>query len=293
MIEAEVRQHLIKCAELRPYLAVYGGEMAVFNQEAPDDLKPGWGGKSQYGRVVFYIDMKDDPERQISGTMGVDVYCESGKQVPEEIEPLVRNLIDGYFFSNQEITIAAQWTSTNYFTEPTKKIIGATLIFNLLAFPNQETTDPDPIALINNWSHNELPAIIGTEEVLVIGKDVLPPAWKPTKDSPAVYWRLSQVNKCSWIPDTYNCSWHTATIGGHIMASERDTEMKIARVIQNTLTIKKRLVFDDMSPLMVDRNIKLASSNDPLRSGQLSVDGTYGVLYIPPPVHTMDNISIK
>lgn len=293
MIEAQVRKHLIEQAELSPYLTTYAGQMAVFNQEAPADTDPMWKRGSQYGRIVFYIDMQDDPQRNISGTMGVDIYCENGKQVPEEIEPIVRNLIDGYFFSNESVTIAAQWSSTQYFTEPTKKVNGATLMFSLLDFPNQQTTDPDPVALINDWTANDLANLLNIPAVRVIGRDSLPAAWKPTNELPAIYWRISRIGKCSWIPDTYNCSLETATINGHVMAPDNATATKIARVIQNTLTIKKRLIFEDMAPLMIDRNIQVTPTSDPLRVGQISLEGTYGILNIPIAKPKMENISIR
>lgn len=293
MIEAQVREHLIKQEALSQYMATYAGAMAVFNQEAPADTDSKWGKGSQYGRIVFFIDMKDDPQRQISGTMGVDLYCEKGaKQVPEEIEPILRPLIDGYFFSNEEVTIAAQWKTTQYFTEPSKKVVGATLMFDLLAFPNQLTSDPDPIALINQWTSKDLPAVLGIPEVRVIGCDGLPSAWKPTNELPAIYWRLGNIRKCSWIPDTYNCSWETATLHGHVMAPEAATATKIARAIEHTLTIKKRLIFEDLAPLMIDRNIQVSPANDPLRTGQISLDGTYGILNIKPEGQKMNHISI-
>lgn len=291
MIEAQLRQHLMQQAQLTPYMATYAGGMAIFNQEAPTDTDPAWGNGSQYGRIVFYIDMKDDPQRNISGTMGVDIYCENGStQVPEEIEPIIRELIDGYFFSNEAVTIATQWKSTNYFTEPPKKVVGATLTFDLLAFPSQQTIDPDPIALINKWTSNDLSKLLGVSAIRVIGQDVLPEAWKPTDDMPAIYWRIANIRKCTWIPDTYNCSWETAFIWGHIMAQEPATASKIARVIQNTLTVKKRLIFDDMAPLMIDRNIQVTLTNDSLRQGQINIEGTYGILTPPkdgPPLNSI------
>lgn len=257
-------------------MATHNKELAIFSQEAPADTSPLWGERDQYGRVVFYIDMQDDPQRNISGTMGVDLYCKSGtSQVPEEIEPILRSLLDGYFFSNETSTIAARWRSTQYFSEPTKKVIGATLTFDLLDFPKQETIDPDPIALINDWTAKTY------KNLTVIGRAELPPAWKPTAEAPAIYWRLGDVRKCDWIPDTYNCSWEIATIHGHVMAPDSATETKIARSIQNTLTLKKRLIFKDEAPLFIDRNIRVSSTSDALRNGQLSIDGTYGILNIP------------
>lgn len=287
MIEKPLYSHLQSCQDLQPFMAVHNGKMAVFNQEAPDDMDKGWEKGSQYGRLVFAVDMTDDPERKVSGVLQADVMCEADHQAPEEIEPIVRRLIDGYFFSTEEITIAAQWRSSNYFTTSTEKIIGVTLNFDLLAFPKQTTIEPDPIALINQWTNG---AVAGA---IVIGHDQIPEVWRPTAENIAVYWRLGSIQKCSWIPDTYNCSWQTATLYGHIMAQDENTAILIARWISNTLTIKKRLIFDDMAPLMIDRNIQINPTHDMLRTGQITVEGTYGILTPPPERNPLNHISVN
>lgn len=282
MIEQQLREHLLTGEALKPYMATYAGQMAIFNQEAPSDQDPNWGDRNQYGRIVFNLQMKDDPERGYSGTLDVDIMGNKDMaHIPEETEPILRDLIDGYFFSNDLCTIAASWNTSRYFTEPTEKIIGATLTFDLLAFPSQTTTYPDPIALINEWTATELPKKIGKETIRVIGRDDLPAAWKPTAEAPAIFWRLGNINKCSFIPDTYNASWQTAKLWGHIMSPDSDSANTITRIISHTLTTKKRLIFDDQSPLMVDQNIQIYPANDPQRTGQISIDATYGILNIP------------
>ena len=293
MIEKEIYTHLQNQKSiLGSYLTTYAGKMAIFNQEAPADTDEQWGTQSQYGRLVFALDLSDDPERKYSGTLAIDVLCENGKQIPEEMEPIVRSLIDGYFFSTNEITIAAQWSASNYFTEPTEKVIGVTITFGLLAFTKQTTIEPDPIALINKWSGTELKEILG-KNIRVIGYDDMESAWKPTNETPAIYWRLTNISSCSWIPDTYNCSWHTATVNGHILAPDKDVCAIIARQIDNALTLKRRLIFDDMSPLMVDRNIRVNLGNDKMRVGQITVDATYGILQAPRPYTPINNISMN
>lgn len=292
MIEEALYAHLQEQEKLYPFLATYAGQMAIFNQVAPPDTDEEWETASQYGRIIFAVDLTEDPERKYSGTLMVDVSCEDGMQNPDEMEPLVRELIDGYFFSSDDVIMAAQWSASNYFTEPTEKVVGVTLTFGLLAFNRQRTIEPDPIALMNRWAARELSRILG-KGTRVIGYDDLEDAWKPTNEAPAIYWRLAQINPCGWIADTYNCSWHTATIYGHIMAPDRNVCASITRMIDNCLTIKRRLIFDDKSPLMVDRNIRINLSNDPLRVGQITIDATYGILYIPRPSEPIQNIDVR
>ena len=287
MIETALYQHLMASESLKPFLATYANGMAIFNQEAPSDVDNSWGRGSQYGRIVYNVDLTGDPERKISGVLLVDVMCEKGKQIPEAIEPLVRPLIDGYFFSVESVTMAAQWRASDYFATSNEKVIGVTLTFDLLAFPIQTTIEPDPIALINEWTSEN---IAGAK---VIGHTKLPAAWKATDDNVAIYWQLSQIQKCNWIPDTYNCSWQTAVIDGYIMTESENFATAIARWISNTLTIKKRLIFKDKSPLMIDRNISVTTTHDRLRMHAISIDATYGVLTPLPPKNPLEHISVN
>lgn len=292
MIESALLKHLWAQTDLlAPYLAVYKGKMAIFNQEAPADTDRGWETKSQYGRLVFALDLNEDTERKYSGTLAVDVICEKGKQLPEEMEPIVRKLIDGYFFSTEETTMAAQWNASNYFTDATEKIIGVTLTFGMLAFPKQLTCGPDPIALLNAWTSTELKSIL-QRNIRVIGHDTMEDAWKPTNEVPAIYWRLSHINPTAWIPDTLNCSWHTAVISGHIMAPDKDVSALITRLISNHLTLKRRLIFEDQSPLMVDRNLRINLGQDQMRTGQITIDAVYGILNSYP-YTPIQNLSVR
>jgi hypothetical protein len=273
MIEAVLLQHLQQQPELVTFLSTYAGKAAVFNQEAPPDTDRLWS-KEQYGRLVFFLNMQDDPARKISGQLEVDLICKTGEQIPEEIEPFIKEAIDGYFFTSDKETFAAQWSASNYFTEPTQKTNGVTVIFDLLAFPYQETCDPDPVQLINNWTKQLMPTCS------VIGRDTVDAVFKPDDERPAVYWRQTAISKCSWIPDTYHCSWLTSTLQGHIFTAEQNIAHAIARTIEHKLTIAKRLIFPDNAPLMVDRNIRLNLTTDALRNGQITLDATYGILNI-------------
>lgn len=309
MIAEVLYSHLMDQERLLDrFLARYYGKLAIFNQEAPEDTDPGWldeeypeypedpeeepEKKSQYGRIVYALDWSDDPERKYNGTLMVDVYCEKGVQLPEELEPIIRPLIDGYFFSTKDITIAAQWSASNYFTEPTDEVIGVTLTFGLLAFPKQTTNEPDPIALFNRWTKKELQDITG-KHIRVIGHDDLDSVWKPTAEMPAIYWRQASISPCGWIPDTYSCSWLTSVIYGHIITPDKSVNASITRMIENILTMKRRLIFEDQAPLMVDRNIRVNLASDLFRVGQITIDATFGLLRIPMKQPVINNIDIQ
>lgn len=284
MIEQSLYEHLKGREDLAKFLATYNCAPAVFNQEAPADMDEGWGCGSQYGRVIFSVDIQGDPARTMGGLLTVDVLCKENEQYPEDVEPVIRNAIHGYFFSSGTFTVAAQWKNSSYFTQPTDQVAGCTVTFDLLAFPMLTTTEPDVIERINEWT-------AAIEGLHVINYDELPgPAWKPEGDQTAVYWRLMQETPARWIPDTFQTIWRTATIKCHIFSADIATATKVADDLDVRLYIAKRLTRPGETPIMVNRNNTLDFGADPLRTGQLTVEATYGVIVHLEPDKTLKNI---
>lgn len=273
MIEQALYEHLQEQAALRPYLTEYSDRLAVFNQEAPADADKLWKDGPQYGRIVFAVDIQGDPERAMGGTLAVDIMCKEGEQYPEEIEPIIRRLIHGYFFSSGTFVVAAQWKNSSYFTQPTDKVKGCTVTFELLAFPMLTTSEPDVIARLNEWTDANF------EFLHVINLNGMPDnAWKPEGKESAVYWRLVNDNPASWIPDTFQTIWRTANVRCHIFSKDNATAGRVARAIAQKLYADKRLMKAGESPIMVNRKNTVDFGADPLRTGQLSVEATYGVI---------------
>lgn len=287
MIEQALYEHLIAQADLAQYLTTYNGIPAVFNQEAPADVDALWGDGPQYGRIVFAVDIKGDPERTMGGTLVVDIQCKENEQFPEVLEPIVRELIHGWFFSNGTFTVEAQWKTSSYFTQPTDKVTGCTIVFELLAFPLMTTGSPDVIARINEWTA----AIDG---ISVINYDTLPStAWKPEGTDSAVYWRLVDDSPAVWIPDTFQTIWRTSTIRGHIFSADHATADTVARNLITQLYTDKRLIKTGESPIMVNQNNKISTGADPLRAGQVTVEATYGIIVFTEPDTDLTNIDVK
>ena len=53
--------------------------------------------------VSYAIDTKEDPDRRFGGVLMVDAVCQKGEQYPEDIEPILRAAIDGFFLHPREI----------------------------------------------------------------------------------------------------------------------------------------------------------------------------------------------
>lgn len=272
MIEQALRQHLIAQDELTHFLTTYANEPAVFNQESPSDQDDLWAKGPQYGRIVFAEDIHGDPERTLGGMLTVDIMCKEDEQFPEEIEPIIRKLIHGYFFSSGTFVVAAQFKNSSYFTQPQDHVTGCTVTFDLLAFPVHSTGSPDVISRMNEWTSK-------IESLYVINYAELPSsAWKPAKGETAVYWRIMSENPAGWIPDTFQTIWRTATVKGHIFAEDIATASSVARDLTTRLYASRRLLKAGESPIMVNQRNTQDDGADPLRTGQVTVEATYGII---------------
>lgn len=271
MIEQALLNHLSAQTELTDFLTIYADEPAVFNQEVPVDEDPLWARGPQYGRIVFAVDIQGDPARTLGGLLAVDIMCKEDDQYPEDIEPIIRKLIHGYFFSNGTFTVAAQFKNSNYFTQPKDKVTGCTVSFDLLAFPVLTTNGLNAIARLNEWTSQ-------IDGIYVINHDELPaPAWKPGPGESAVYWRCLHVGPAARIRDRYATIWRTATIKGHIFSEDLATASDVAEDIIFRLYADKRLLKPGEAPIMVDDNNTLDNGADPLKTGQVTVAATYGI----------------
>ena len=288
MIEQALYEHLRNSEDLARCLTKYDGELAVFNQEAPSDMDELWAPGPQYGRLVFAVDLQGDPERTMGGILTVDIMCketqlqeeeDSIQCLPEEIEPIVKSLIHGYFFSNSTFTftVAAQWKNSSYFTEPTEHVIGCTVTFDLLGFPVLTTPDPDIVTRINRWTSERFNE--DCKRLHVINYDELPAeAWRPSEGSSAVYWRLVTDNPANWIPDTFQTIWRTATLKCHIFSEDHAIAATVARILTTRLYAEKRILKCKETPIMVNRRNTVDIGADPLRTGQVTVEATYGII---------------
>ena len=277
MIEQALYEHLQEQDSLRPYLAEYGGKMAIFNQEAPSEADEGWGDGPQYSRIVFTVDLEGNPERTMGGRLVLDIICKGDDQFPEEIEPILRPLIHGYFFCRKKFVVSAQWKNSSYIADTATGLTGCTVTFDLLAFPIS-TYAPHVIEQFNEWSST-------IENLHVINRDPLPKAaWKPSKGQTAVYWRVAKEEQCRWIPTTFSTAWMTATVKGYVFSETPAIAAEVANHLKIQLYAAKRLKKDGEllrageSPIMVNTKNTVDNGADPLRVGQLTVEATYGVI---------------
>ncbi len=285
MLDKAIYEHLVNAPELAPLLTSYAGKAAVFNQEAPADTDINWADKAQYGRIIFALDVQGDPARAMGGSLMVDVMCEAGKQAPEELEPVVRKLLDGYFFTDNGCTMAAQWESSRYFTEAEEQVSGVTILFSMLAFPVLSTITTDIIVRINQWTSNRFP------ELIVINRDTLPAAWKPDNEKCAVYWRVVSIMPAEWVKDTHQTIYRIALLKCHVFAPDICKASVIAQGIALQLYSDRRLTAAGEASIKVSRNNTINTGADALREGQLTVEATYGEIVRMQPNNPLNHIN--
>ena len=284
MIEESLGNHLCAQRDLTGFLATYDGEPAIFSQEAPPSDDSRWAAGPQYGRIVYTVDLQGDPERIIGGQLVVDLLCKKDEQYPEDIEPIIRPLIHGWFFSSGTFVVAAQWKSSDYFTQPKDQVAGCTLSFALLAFPVLTTSGLDVIARLNEWTSQ-------IEGLSVINHDELPaPAWKPGHGESAIYWRRLRVGPSAKIRDRYGMIARTATIKGHIFAEDIAAASAVADDLVIRLYTAKSILHPSEPQIMVDERITQDDGADPLRTGQLTVNATYCIMRYARTEQTIQNI---
>lgn len=272
-MQSIICRYLMSLYEDDESIARYDNYPAVFDTKAPADVEELWEGNVQYPRIITELKMQADAERKIQGQLYIDVMCKNemnGVQA-EDMESDIKSAVDGCFFSNQEMTISAQWRRSDPFEEKDNELSGITLSFDVLAYPVQETEFPDPVVAVNLWLKTLY------SDAYVIGKDVLPEVWKPTDNSPAIYCRLSALGESVRMKSTAAVTWIGADMKVNVMAPSEQVRSTIIKNSIQLLHNATRLMLNDGSPMLLDR-IQANMGADPLKDGQIQIKATYGVL---------------
>ena len=272
--------------QLGGMLAVFDGQPAFFYQKAPHDDTPGWG-TPKYPRLDFNVDMRHDPERKTEGTMTFNIVCsrecpDIGGQDPDRaIEARLMELVSGTFYTGSDrANVCAEWERSDEFfiggnqgQDTLPEIYGLTVTFELMEFPEQITTDPDPVQGLNEWTKRHF------GKMTAIGYDEMPPIWKPTDENPAIYWRFEGT--ASTNRQSYAVTWFTGTFAAHVLAESVTERNKWTKAIIQRAQVDGEIILPDTSPMFINR-ITIRHNADPLREGQLGLTGQYGVLAQPP-----------
>lgn len=272
-IEDLIYKRLSEAESLTKYLTLYAGQPAIFTPEAPGDREAGWGRATQYPRAVFNFDMQADGERKSAGTLSVTLICRNDSEaVPELIEPAVKKALKDVLLKDDNGTMYAfAWARTEGFSmteEKNELLIGSEIRFDIMEYPQQETTDPDPIMAMARYIKNLYP------DSIVVGIDKMADETEASKEAPVFYCRLTEIEK---LEETNTAVWMNGKIAISLLCPDGATRLKMAAAVLNSLSLDGEVTMLDDSPMYMERltaNLK----SDYLKDGQIFVTGRYGLL---------------
>ena len=273
-LDAMVYERLITDPGLASLLTTHDGKPAVFYQQAPHSGHPGWA-NDQYPRIDFTINMQEDPARNSSGILTLHIWCDmSSESEPEAIEMRLRMLLHAVFARAEDYPYCIAWIRSDAWRIPnkdetTEETFGITLAFDLIAFPPQSTTSPDPVVAINEWTKSLMP------EATVIGLDDFDGWLEPTKTTPVIYWRNVQH---SIQQQKHVLTWLDVILEGHVFARSAPDRLAVLVRIETEAAMINHITMDDGSPMFIN-NIVMMQQMNYIRQGQLTARARYGILH--------------
>jgi hypothetical protein len=272
-LEELIYKRLSEAKNITKYLTRYAGQPAIFTTEAPGDRESGWGRATQYPRAVFNFDMQADGERKSAGTLSVTLICRNDSEaVPELIEPAVKKALKDVLLKDDNGTLYAfAWARTEGFSmteEKNELLIGSEIRFDIMEYPQQETTDPDPIMAMARYIKDLYP------DSIVVGIDKMADETEASKEAPVFYCRLTEIEK---LEETNTVVWMNGKIAISLLCPDGATRLKMAAAVLNSLSLDGEVTMLDDSPMFMERltaNLK----SDYLKDGQIFVTGRYGLL---------------
>lgn len=288
MLEELIYKRFVSSEDLVKQLATFSGVPAVFSPEPPDDNQEGWGGKPQYPKVIYNFDLQANEERRNAGTLSVSLLCQNTTEVtPEAMEPLVRDCLRDVILKPEGGTpYCFAWARTDAFTIDEKKAdvtIGSEIRFDILEYPSQETSDPDPVVATNKYIKELYP------ECLIMGYDRMEEITEATAERPVIYCRLVSADKSK---ETNTVAWMDGRIAVHILCPDSEIRLKMAAAITNKMSLDGEIIMLDYSPMFIKR-LQVNYKSDYLKDGQIFVTGHYGLLRYSQKKHRMSGVEIQ
>ena len=201
------------------------------------------------------------------------IICRNDSEaVPELIEPAVKKALKDVLLKDDNGTLYAfAWARTEGFSmteEKNELLIGSEIRFDIMEYPQQETTDPDPIMAMARYIKDLYP------DSIVVGIDKMADETEASKEAPVFYCRLTEIEK---LEETNTVVWMNGKIAISLLCPDGATRLKMAAAVLNSLSLDGEVTMLDDSPMFMERltaNLK----SDYLKDGQIFVTGRYGLL---------------
>ena len=267
-------ERLTGSVDLGKKLASYDGKPAIHYQQPPTADDDKWGDE-QYPRIDYLVDMQENPARNTSGVLAINVWCDAERgAAPEEIEYILRDLLHTAFAQTEEYPFCFAWVRSDAFEvknqdEQTARTVGMTVIFDVMACPCQYTMYPDPIKAMNQWTKTVLP------NAIVLGEDEVDGWIIPSRDQPVVYWRLAAQGTQQ---KHFTHTWLNVTIEGHVYARTAADRLHNLVRINTAQALAGHIPMEDTSPLFL-RSYSCRPHLNYLSQGQIQATGNFGILH--------------
>lgn len=273
MLEELIYRQFAKSEGLVKRLAVFARAPAIFSPEPPDDGQEGWGGKAQYPKIIYNFDLQTDGERKSAGVLSVSLLCQNTTDVlPEDIEPEVKKCLRDVILRPEECSpYCFAWARTDAFFIDEKKsdtTLGSEIRFDILEYPSQETSDPDPVIAANQYIKKLYPGS------LVMGYDRMEEITEASGETPVIYCRLISSEKGR---ETNTVVWMDGKIAVHILCPDSGMRMKIAADLANRMSLDGEIIMLDYSPMFI-KGLQANYQSDYLKDGQIFVTVQHGLL---------------
>ncbi len=264
-------------------LAEYCGTPAVFFGDAPDDNQDGWPHGQSMPRISFTYDTLADKERKSAGSLYVSIYCvnnASGRTAfPEDIAPLVIKLLKDVIFSPDDFGVFyCAWNRTEQFSlKETKStsaaytnnlVVGCDITFDILEYPVQTSTDPDPVMALNQYIADAVP------EAVILHHHEIDDFIETSGRKPVVY-----VRNAGYRLDrqTNTVCWMKGALYIHLLCPESSVRMQVVTALANRIALDGEIIMLDGSPMFVNA-IEGNNSADYMAEGQMKLETMYGIL---------------
>ncbi len=282
-LEGLIRKRILGNQDLSDKLVKYNGSPAVFFGDAPDDNQAGWENRTTMPRISFNYDTLADKERKSAGSLYVSIYCRNDTQgnmvFPEDIAPLVIKLLKDVIFNPDDFSVFyCTWNRTeSYSVKETKNtnsaynnnsVIGCDVTFDILEYPQQSSTDPDPVMALNGYIAEAVP------EAIVLHHHKIEDFEETTAERPIIY-----VRNGGFVlgRQTNSVCWMKGTLFIHLLCPDSGARMKMITALANRIALAGEIIMLDGSPMFVSA-IEGNNSADYMTVGQVRLETAYGIL---------------
>ena len=78
--------------------------------------------------------------------------------------------------------------------------------------------------------------------------------------------------------NTHDVAWMNAKVMGHVIAPNSTVRLTLLKRMIQKMAVDGEILMDDNSPMLLINPVSYDLAANPLKVGQLNIEGTYGIL---------------